>query len=113
MKAIARRASDPGRAGGETNLKPFAPPRENDGASFFIADLFRWQGVGGSLGRRVHTEPQRFTAAVVQGRRALVNAYHADNTGRLGCVVQRYFLRDKAVACAIAKHLWQPQQTDN
>src|SRR5580765_972729 len=98
MKAVARRASDPGRASGETNLKPSASARENNGARFFIAVLLRWQRVGGGGARHVHTDPQTFTAAVARSRRAFIDAYHADNPGRLGCGVQRHVLRCKAVA---------------
>src|SRR6266545_741094 len=113
MKAVARRASDPGRASGETNLKPSVLARENNGARVFIAVLFRWQRVGGGDARHVHTDPQTFTAAVARGRRAFVDAYHADNAGRLGCGVQWHLLRCKAVAWEVAKHFWQRQQTDN
>src|SRR5262245_30644532 len=113
MERIARRGSDPGRASDETNLKPFASARENNGARFFIAIFLRWQREGDGGPRHVRTDLDGFTTAIVRSRRAFVEAYYADDAGRLRYVVQRHFLRRKALACAGAKHLWQCQQPDN
>src|SRR5262245_13620925 len=113
MKAVARTASDPGGAGRQTNLKPSVSALENNGARFFIAVLLRWQRLGRGGARHVNTDPQSFTAAIARSRPAFVDAYQADHASRVGCAVQRHVLGCKAIARAVAKYLWQRQETDN